>query len=89
MSTTLVEYIVGQVVILTGVILTYLGSRTRQQSIQSDVQGVHTLVNGRSDAQDARIDQLTSSLTGAGVSVPPTPAQSAADERLSGGPGPA
>jgi len=37
------------------------------------VAQVHELVNNRSDRQDGRIDQLTRTLTDAGVVVPPTP----------------
>jgi hypothetical protein len=43
-------------------------------SVKSDVANVTHLVNSHADNQDARIGQLTRTLTGAGVDVPPTPA---------------
>jgi sensor domain CHASE-containing protein len=56
-----------------------------QQKTTAAVAQVHELVNSRSDHQDARIDQLTRTLTGAGVAVPaakPGPPDSPAQKYL-------
>jgi hypothetical protein len=56
----------GNGVVLVAAILGFLSTRSK-------VQQVHTLVNSRSDKQDRRIDQLTSTLTDADIRVPPKP----------------
>jgi hypothetical protein len=58
--------VTGNAVVLVGAILGYLSTRKR-------VERVHRLVNNRSDRQDGRIDQLTATLTKAGVDVPKKP----------------
>lgn len=51
--------------VLLGIILTYLNSRK--------INTVHEAVNSTADAQNARVDQLTSALSEANVDVPPRP----------------
>jgi hypothetical protein len=60
---------------LATAVITYLSTRRR-------IDDVHTLVNNRSDRQDARIEQLTGTLTGADVPVPPRPGADEAGEKL-------
>lgn len=78
-----IAYLVGQAVVL---VLGYWGYRANRKSVsgvKSDVADVHTLVNNRSDRQDKRIEQLTSTLTSHGVDVPAKP-NGAAAERMAG-----
>ena len=59
---------------VTTIVLAYIGYlklKTSTSEVKSDVADVHTLVNARSDNQDERIEQLTGTLTEAGMSVPP------------------
>jgi hypothetical protein len=71
----LVTILATNAVGLATAVTTYLSTRRR-------IDDVHTLVNNRSDRQDARIDQLTGTLTGADVPVPPRPGLDEAGERL-------
>jgi hypothetical protein len=68
-----IAYLAGQAVVLTLGILGYLSSRKGVRGVKDDVAVVHDLVNAHSDSQDRRIEQITQTLTGAGVAVPPTP----------------
>jgi hypothetical protein len=71
----LVTILATNAVGLATAVTTYLSTRRR-------IDDVHTLVNNRSDRQEARIDQLTGTLTGADVPVPPRPGLDEAGERL-------
>jgi hypothetical protein len=59
----------------------YLRLKAETAGVKSDVRDVHTLVNNQLDTQLTRNDQLTRSLTAAGVDVPARPA-AASDERM-------
>jgi hypothetical protein len=70
----------GQAVVLAGAVLGYLATRrsvgrVRDDvgQVRDDVGQVHELVNNRSDRQDQRIEQLSGTLTDAGVDVPGAP----------------
>jgi len=62
----------------------YLKLRAGNDSVKSDVHDVHALVNNQLDRQLDRNAQLTRTLTGAGVDVPPQPPAPApaSDERM-------
>jgi hypothetical protein len=51
----------------------YLRLKAQTTSVRSDVRDVHTLVNNQLDTQLTRNDQLTRTLTAAGVDVPARP----------------
>jgi hypothetical protein len=69
--------VTGQAVVLAGAILGYLATRRSVGRVRRDVGQVHELVNDRSDRQDQRIDQLTGTITGAGLDVPRPPGRPA------------
>jgi hypothetical protein len=60
---------VTQFLVLLTVVLSILQNRKTSRKID----GVHSLVNEQLDTQIARSDQLTATLTDAGVEVPPRP----------------
>jgi hypothetical protein len=63
----------GQAVVLAGSVLGFAATRRSVGRVRRDVGQVHELVNNRSDRQDARIEQLSGTLTDAGVDVPKLP----------------
>jgi len=81
MSAQFWEYLIGQGVIVTGLVLGYLSNRRAVGGVKSDVKDVHALVNNQLDRQLDRNAQLTRTLTGAGVDVPLSPT-AAEDERM-------
>jgi hypothetical protein len=82
MSVAEILTVSGQAVVLAAAILGYLGTRRSVRRVSRDVGHVHELVDGRSDRQEARIEQLTESLTGARVDVPVPPGGAEADEKI-------
>jgi hypothetical protein len=89
MSAQFWEYLTGQGVIVIGLVLGFLSNRRGVQNVKSDVHdvrtdvaGVHTLVNNQLDRQLDRNAQLTRTLTGAGVDVPPSATAENEGERL-------
>ncbi len=63
-----------QIVTAIGVIFTAVAAivnRLKIGAVKQDVKDVHTAVNNTAQKQNRRVDQLTDSLTEAGVDVPP------------------
>jgi hypothetical protein len=77
-ETTVITTAIGAAVTLGLAYIGYLKLRLAQKAtttnvanVASRVEEVHTLANNLSDTQNARIDQLTASLTAKGIDVPP------------------
>ena len=70
MNESEITTIVTGLVTITGLVIGYLKLRLQARDTKQDIADVHTLVNTRSDKQDARIDQLTGTLNTAGIPVP-------------------
>jgi hypothetical protein len=61
----------GSILLGVAAVISALGSWRSTRANRDAIGEVHTLVNDRSNKQDARIEQLTATATHAGVEVPP------------------
>jgi len=60
--------------VLAGLVVTFLTALIGWWSTRSKIQQVHVLVNSQLKTVLDRVDQLTGTLHGAGIEIPPAPA---------------